>query len=724
MSRVIAAFAQFFDSSGDPLENGWIEFLASNTTSTQKPTYSDSAQQIPNANPLQLGADGRCPDAFGTGAYRVRLYEKNPVTGLPGTLVQEFDPVTADCAYIGAGENFEEWDGTTTYQVGNIVVYAGNYYTSIAANNIANVPSASSAWWEQVNFIRQWNVNAVYEIDDVVVDSGAMYFSLQNANVGHVPLTSPTWWNPVGSGTILLNWEESGTAFQPKVSGYDIGSATNLVGDVYIADSKKILLGTGQDFEVYHDGVNAFLSNTVGNLYIDEWAVDTNGHLVPNTTLSFNIGSVTNYVDTIYVGTIISSGVTLLTNWEENGTTFRPVIAGYDIGDATNYIGDVYLGDSKKILLGNSQDFKIYFGGSDGALYNPSGYILFTTIAPYTDDAYSVGLPSRQVRNVYVGNAGGVYIGSAQQLSLRDWGGYARISATHYMYISSSSIIRMFTGGSEAWTFDTTGTLYPGASDGYDIGSITRVVRSIYIGDAGQLYFGLDQDQYIYHDGIHGVFFCETGSLNIGTTDLYSIQFHTNSIAVWEIDNTGELFPVITNSLDIGDASHVVDNIYVNNIVGATLGGNAIWDAGDFTATDIANWNTAYGWGDHAGLYLELDGTSSMAGHILFGAADTYNIGSTTYEVRNIYLGEAGRLYFGLDQDMSIYHNGTNGFITNGTGILTINFGGPIQLVGSGSPESVVTAVVGSIYTDTSGGASTTLYIKESGTGNTGWVAK
>lgn len=43
---------------------------------------------------------------------------------------------------------------------------------------------------------------------------------------------------------------------------------------------------------------------------------------------------------------------------------------------------------------------------------------------------------------------------------------------------------------------------------------------------------------------------------------------------------------------------------------------------------------------------------------------------------------------------------------------------------GSGSPESVVTAPVGSLFLRTDGGASTTLYIKESGTGNTGWVAK
>jgi len=44
--------------------------------------------------------------------------------------------------------------------------------------------------------------------------------------------------------------------------------------------------------------------------------------------------------------------------------------------------------------------------------------------------------------------------------------------------------------------------------------------------------------------------------------------------------------------------------------------------------------------------------------------------------------------------------------------------------VGSGTPESVVTAVVGSIFLRTNGGAGTTLYVKQSGVGNTGWIGK
>jgi hypothetical protein len=66
---------------------------------------------------------------------------------------------------------------------------------------------------------------------------------------------------------------------------------------------------------------------------------------------------------------------------------------------------------------------------------------------------------------------------------------------------------------------------------------------------------------------------------------------------------------------------------------------------------------------------------------------------------------------------------------TNDAGVdypvrITPNASGVIWTAGAGSPEGVLTANVGSLYTRSDGGAATTLYIKESGTGNTGWVAK
>ena len=50
--------------------------------------------------------------------------------------------------------------------------------------------------------------------------------------------------------------------------------------------------------------------------------------------------------------------------------------------------------------------------------------------------------------------------------------------------------------------------------------------------------------------------------------------------------------------------------------------------------------------------------------------------------------------------------------------------GAVIWTSGAGTPEGAVTAPVGSLFTRTDGGAGTTLYVKESGTGNTGWIGK
>ena len=48
----------------------------------------------------------------------------------------------------------------------------------------------------------------------------------------------------------------------------------------------------------------------------------------------------------------------------------------------------------------------------------------------------------------------------------------------------------------------------------------------------------------------------------------------------------------------------------------------------------------------------------------------------------------------------------------------------PTISAGAGTPEGAVTAPPGSVYLRNNGAAATSFYVKESGTGNTGWVAK
>jgi hypothetical protein len=58
------------------------------------------------------------------------------------------------------------------------------------------------------------------------------------------------------------------------------------------------------------------------------------------------------------------------------------------------------------------------------------------------------------------------------------------------------------------------------------------------------------------------------------------------------------------------------------------------------------------------------------------------------------------------------------------TGMDISLYGTRLITAGEGSPEGAVTAVVGCIYLRLNGGVGSTLYVKQSGTGNTGWAAK
>ena len=84
----------------------------------------------------------------------------------------------------------------------------------------------------------------------------------------------------------------------------------------------------------------------------------------------------------------------------------------------------------------------------------------------------------------------------------------------------------------------------------------------------------------------------------------------------------------------------------------------------------------------------------------------------------------------GNENLLRINPNGADVSIGSGTNEILFS-GGNIRLrgttliiTGSGNPEGVVTAPVGSIFLRTDGGQTTTLYVKTSGTGNTGWTAK
>lgn len=107
--------------------------------------------------------------------------------------------------------------------------------------------------------------------------------------------------------------------------------------------------------------------------------------------------------------------------------------------------------------------------------------------------------------------------------------------------------------------------------------------------------------------------------------------------------------------------------------------------------------------------------------------------GSLLLKAIDIEMGTvSGANNFVMDVDGAIdlkHGSGTLAVSTSATGIdlpsgKAVKIGTPSIYSGSGEPNSTVTAVPGSLYMNSAGGANESLWVKESGSGNTGWVAK
>lgn len=116
--------------------------------------------------------------------------------------------------------------------------------------------------------------------------------------------------------------------------------------------------------------------------------------------------------------------------------------------------------------------------------------------------------------------------------------------------------------------------------------------------------------------------------------------------------------------------------------------------------------------------------SSSAFPHIFMADnASGYFAWATGGNSERVRINTAGEVQIGSTTDLGAFALQVTGNATI-TGNIAPSNTAAIWRAGTGSPEGVVTAVVGSMFTRTDGGASTTLYIKESGSGNTGWVAK
>jgi len=136
MARFDTLGMQFFDASGEILDQGTITFYNSGTT-VKKNTYADINQSVVNSNPLTLSLAGRPPSIFFSGAAKAVVRDKL------GALIVSLDPV----GETGTDQQFSEWLDTFGYALDDVVLYGSKFYISLENSNLGNTPSSSPTKW-------------------------------------------------------------------------------------------------------------------------------------------------------------------------------------------------------------------------------------------------------------------------------------------------------------------------------------------------------------------------------------------------------------------------------------------------------------------------------------------------------------------------------------------------------------------------------------------------
>lgn len=513
MGRVIAAFAQFFDGSGAPLQRGWLRFLESGSNNTDKNTFYDPVYQIPNANPLQLDGEGRCPNVFGTGDYRVISFLNDPEDeDSPGEQIQQFDPVTAEAAAAtgGGAGSFGIWDSLEEYSLGDIVTYNTVYYRSLIAGNLGNNPAIEEYAWERVDFLRFYNSTITYSEGDLVFWQYNLYLSKQALNQGNDPADSPAWWRPVATGyhdvfIKTTDYEILPTEFD-SIFVLDSTAIANSQFDLPAMDATtdrfRVAIYNASDYDLT---VNA-LGSTI-------W-IDTSGDII------LTKGAFAEFIYSNDLGQWLvfgSVGPTL--GAQDIGTDTTPAANAY-----IDYLHETLIPDDEKLHFGDDSDFFISYDSiADVLSFNDLWLInaIGELIPDATNANKNIGNATNYLASGYITNL------LSSTLTMPD-GGLITIGVGNTLTLSSNDSL--------SYLYSAFVGLYMGTTTANDLHFVTNNADRGYISAAGELLFtsniystagatysingfycGSGYHFRMLPSGVHGVINANTGNLYLQT---------------------------------------------------------------------------------------------------------------------------------------------------------------------------------------------------------------
>ncbi len=376
-------------------------------------------------------------------------------------------------------------------------------------------------------------------------------------------------------------------------------------------DNGKIELGADQDLQIYHNGTDATIDTSTGELQLASDAVMR----FQATEYKFN-----NAANSEKIANFFQDGACEL--YHNHSKKFETTSSGISVTgqadvDSINCTGELDLtghldlnSDSSRIKLGAGDDFQLYHNGSNNYIETNNGDIFITTSANNGDIVCSVSNTN---------------------------GGFVAKTSSNETMINAVANAQVELYHNNAKKLETT-------SDGVTISGNKLAVGTcqiftngnILLADGDELRFGSGEDLKIYHDGSHS-YIQDSGEGNLRVlTNTFTVNNAANSENMINATQDGsvELYHNGSKRFEtLAAGTHSSGQTHTFGASGSVVvlqagGGNtdialeAVGSGGwvEFRTTGTSRWR--------------INGTH---GHFYPVTNNTYDIGTSTYRVRNIY---------------------------------------------------------------------------------------
>ena len=594
-------------------------------------------------------------------------------------------------------------------EIATVAGISSHVQTVSGINNDVQVVSANNS-----------NVTSVAGSITSVNTAASNLDQIQNfANVYRIVSSDPT--TSLNAGDLIFNTSTN------KFRVYTGSSWVDAVARQF-SDNTKMQFGNGNDLEIFHDGTNSKLVNNTGHLKVNAGSFHIN-NVADNESLGIFVGNggVALFYDNskkietrsdgieIFGDLIVDKSAYARTMYQEDGTSVWSTglrLANdpdYHIfresggGDVVIDNGNLELGDSQKVRLGNSNDLEIYHDGSDSYVQDiGTGKLVLTT------NGESINLYDSANSNILskfiTGGAAELYYDGSKKFETKSWGvqfngDLENNSDSSRIKLGVDDDLQLFHDGSNSLIYEGgTGNLAIQSTAG-EIqlskgGTFAHMVRAIVDGSV-KLYHAGNEVLTTTADGIQASTDSGEGSIYIkgaegGSSALYlhadQADDNNDQYRIIATDNDAIFLQNYasggweTNLKAIGNGT--TELYYDNSKKFETTSGGIDVD-GSITCDDIIT----------AGALLHEGDTNTL---VHFSAADTIELktgGFSRLSVTNtglaltggylnsngnrIILGDSSganddRLVLGDNNDLQLYHDGTQSVIKNATGNLDI----------------------------------------------------